>query len=157
MKQCPHCERSCDDRDIVCPNCGYLFSADFQEEHQTAGYQPQHPAPTVGDPYMPPRNNGLAVASLVLGIIGLVTSCCLVGVLPAIPGLILGLTGYFHARRSGGREKGAGLAVAGIILSAIAIVVFLLALAQMILHWPEISREIVQSYNDALTQQGVRS
>lgn len=155
MKQCPHCEHSCDDRDIVCPNCGYLFSADFQEAHQTAGYQPGYQAPIVGDPYTPPRNNSLTVASLVLGIVGLVTSCCLVGVLPAIPGLILGLIGYSRVRHSGGREKGDGMAVAGIILSAIAIVIFLLVLVRLALHWPEVSREIIQSYNSALAQQGV--
>lgn len=153
MKQCPHCEHSCDDRDIVCPNCGYLFSADFEEPHQTAGYQPDNHAPSVGDPYTPPKNNGLAMASLVLGIVGAVTSCCLVGILPAIPGLILGLIGYSRVRRSAGREKGSGLAVAGIILSAVAIAVFLLVLVRLALHWPEVSREIVQSYNSALEQQ----
>jgi hypothetical protein len=28
MKTCPHCNNSCEDNDIVCTNCGYLFSAD---------------------------------------------------------------------------------------------------------------------------------
>jgi len=64
-------------------------------------------------PPVPRRTNGSAIASLVLGILGIV------GPLPVI-GPILALVFGYQARndidRGGGVEEGRGLAVAGIVL-----------------------------------------
>jgi len=73
---------------------------------------------------------GTAVASLVLGIISLVT--CYFGILFAIPGLICGHMALKTIRESGNRFQGRGLAVAGLVLNYIwlglfaCIVIFLL-------------------------------
>lgn len=67
-----------------------------------------------------PRTNRLAVASLVLGILALLL--CVVGFLFAIPGLICGLMGLSRVKRSGGTEKGQGLAITGAVLSGVALV-----------------------------------
>ena len=59
---------------------------------------------------------GLAIASLVLGILGFVSG------LSAIPGLILGIMALSRINRSAGRLRGKGLATAGIITSSVALV-----------------------------------
>jgi hypothetical protein len=83
---------------------------------------PQQPYPGYGYPYgygypapsYGPSTNGLAVASLVLGIVGFLL--CFIG--PAVA-IVLGVIGRNQIRASGGREQGEGLAKAGIILGAI--------------------------------------
>ncbi|MBE1531877.1 DUF4190 domain-containing protein [Actinomadura algeriensis] len=70
--------------------------------------------------YTPPAprpRSGLARSSLVLGIVGLVgLAVCLLGVVPAIVGLVLGAVSL--ARRDADRWP----AVAGVICSAVAVV-----------------------------------
>ncbi len=81
---------------------------------------PIHPAsPTGALQANVPKTSGLAIASLVLGILGF----C--GV-TAIIGFVLGIVAQVKIRRSGGRLKGKGLAIAGICISA---VMFLFSLA----------------------------
>lgn len=70
----------------------------------------------------PPQNdgprgaNGLQVAGLVLGIIGIPASCCYgIGLLFGIIGLILALVGNK-------RNKGSGVGIGGLVCSIIAIV-----------------------------------
>jgi competence protein ComGC len=65
------------------------------------------------------RTNGLALTSFILGILSVVL--CGVGVLFAIPGLICGIMGISRVKKSGGMEKGHGLALAGTILSGVSI------------------------------------
>ena len=100
---------------------------------QQQGAQPQQPyayyqqQPGYGAPYYPPAvsqnapGNGFAVASLILGIVALLSSCSLILTIPcAVVGLILGIIG---------KNKGAGgMAVAGIVLSALglAVAIFLI-------------------------------
>ncbi|MEU6671639.1 DUF4190 domain-containing protein [Streptomyces sp. NPDC046727] len=74
----------------------------------TQGYSPyNHPAPV----------NGLAIASLVLGVL-----CFLPGV-----GLVLGLVALRQIRRRG--ERGTGLAVGGSVLSGVGLVLWVLLVA----------------------------
>lgn len=73
------------------------------------------PRPT---PVAPPRN-GAATASLVLGIVSVVTSVLF---LPAVVGLVLGIVGVGRARRTA-PATGTGRAVAGIVLSAVSLLV----------------------------------
>lgn len=61
-----------------------------------------------------PKTSGLAVSSLVLGILGLF-SCGFT----ALIGLILGIIAYSKIKKSQGRLAGSGLAIAGIVVSAI--------------------------------------
>jgi hypothetical protein len=67
--------------------------------------------------YAPGRTNGLAVASLVLGIVG--WALCGIGSILAI---VLGMIGRNQIRASGGREAGDGMAKAGIILGCVGLV-----------------------------------
>ncbi len=79
------------------------------------------PQPPVQAPQMPQQkqSNGLAVAGMVLGIIGLVGLCIWwLGLPCAIVGLILSILGKKKAEVTG---TGAGMAKAGMICSIIAI------------------------------------
>jgi Domain of unknown function (DUF4190) len=60
--------------------------------------------------------NGLAVASLVCGIIGLFSCTLLTG----IPAIVMGIVARSQIRRSGGVQQGDGVALAGIITGAVA-------------------------------------
>ncbi|WP_254878775.1 DUF4190 domain-containing protein [Streptomyces sp. NA04227] len=67
-------------------------------------------------PYSKPPVNGLAIASLVLGLF-----CCVPGL-----GVVLGAIGLSQISKKG--ERGKGLAIAGIVTSALGIVLFALML-----------------------------
>ncbi|GAA1775764.1 DUF4190 domain-containing protein [Luedemannella helvata] len=77
------------------------------------------PAPA---PVATRRTNGLAVASLVVSVAGLVVCC---GSVSGIVGAILGHVARGRIRRTG--EAGAGMALAGILVGWTGLVIFLLA------------------------------
>jgi hypothetical protein len=67
--------------------------------------------------YMPPERKGLGVAALVLGIAALITLVvCGLGVLVGIVGIIVGIIAVVQ-------NNGRGMAVTGIVLSALAILI----------------------------------
>lgn len=69
------------------------------------------------------NTNGFGVAALVLGILGLVLSCVIVGIAPAIIGLVFGITGLLQ------KGKPKGTSIAGTVCSAIGILVFIIVIA----------------------------
>ncbi|MGW7421277.1 DUF4190 domain-containing protein [Streptomyces sp. NPDC054813] len=87
------------------------------------GQQPPHPSPYQAwgqgySPYaVPAPVNGLAIASLVLGLL-----CCLPGV-----GLVLGLVALSQIRKRG--ERGQAMAVVGSVFSGIGLALWVLLLA----------------------------
>jgi hypothetical protein len=68
------------------------------------------------------KTSGLAIASLVAGMLGL----CTAG-LASIVGLILGITALKRIGRSGGALRGRGLAIAGLIVSICTLLLWVLA------------------------------
>lgn len=89
-----------------------------EETNQNTQYTAPQP------PVQPPKRNGLAIASLVLGIFSLVFSCCC-GILSCpcgIAGLILGVLAL--REKSDGKE----MAIAGIIMSSIAVFLGILSI-----------------------------
>jgi hypothetical protein len=81
------------------------------------GYQPQ-----MGG-YASPRNDGMATASLILGILGVV--CC--GILAPVAA-ILGFMSRNRIAQSGGALGGGGLAMAGLILGIIGTVLWIIGI-----------------------------
>ena len=67
---------------------------------------------------MPPKTSGLAIWSLVLGILGLI---CF-SIFSAIPGVICGHRALSKIKRSGGALTGQGMAIAGLITGYLGIV-----------------------------------
>lgn len=84
----------------------------------------------------PPQNegprgaNGMQIASLVLGIIGIPGCCCygIVGLLAGIIGLILALVGNKQ-------NKGSGIGIGGLVCSIIAIVFGILAVIYYVIFF----------------------
>jgi hypothetical protein len=82
-----------------------------------------------GPGFATPTTNGLAVASFVCGLVGLLGwLACFVAAFAAFPGLVLGIVGLYRIGKSEGREKGRGLAIAGIVTSGVAIAVSVMLL-----------------------------
>ncbi len=84
------------------------------------------------------RTNGLAVASLVLGILGITGPAFIIGPVLA---LVFGYRGRDQIDRSGGLEEGRGLAVAGIVLGWVGVgfalfflLFFVVAVAAVTVH-----------------------
>ena len=96
---------------------------------------------SVAQPLPSAKTSGLAIASLVLGICGIFTCG-----MAAIVGLILGICGICAISKRGEQLKGKGLAIAGIITSAIGIVLipFTIAILMAILM-PSCSRARTQA------------
>jgi hypothetical protein len=74
------------------------------------------------------KTSGLAIASLILGIFGF----CTFG-LAGIVGSILGIVGLIAISKSAGQLKGSGLAIAGIIVSAVSLFTLFIVLLMAIL------------------------
>lgn len=84
---------------------------------------PQNPIPPAGSQYptMEAPKNGFGIASLILGILGLFGSFILIGIVPALIGLVLGIIGY--RRVTSGEANNRGVAIAGIITSVLALMI----------------------------------
>ena len=86
-----------------CPECG-------RELIVAAGVAPAHDAPPLLEEVGAPRTSGMAIASLVLGLVSFFCS-----VFTGIPAIILGALGLSEIGRSKGRLQGRGMAIAGLI------------------------------------------
>jgi hypothetical protein len=73
---------------------------------------PDYPTPPPVPKAVLPRISGMAIASLVLGILGIF-------IITALAGLILGILAYVKINDSRGTLRGGGIALAGIIISVI--------------------------------------
>lgn len=116
---------------------GYSQPGAGQDAYQQPGYYQQqgyaNPAPGAisADAYQlqPQKTSGLAIASLVLSILGFLGSWFVLGGLFALIGLVLGIIALVKTRKGAG---GKGMAIAGVVLSSIslliAIAVFLIGI-----------------------------
>ena len=88
--------------------------------------------PPITDNPPQPKTSGLAIWSLVLGILGLVLLLFCVGPLFAIPGVICGHMAYSRIKRSAGELAGQGLAIAGLVTGYIGIACALVIIPMML-------------------------
>lgn len=87
---------------------------------------PTQPIPPPGDPN---DKKGFAIASLTLGIIGVITGCCWpLGLLCSFPGLILGVVGMKSSNPSNRT-----LAIVGVVLSSLGILIGIAVLALQVI------------------------
>ena len=113
-----------DDRPGAQEHGGDEYGAARADERRTDPLEVRHDdAPYgYGDSPHPryPLGNGAAVASLVLGIVAILTSFVVVGLLFGILGLVFGIIGLRRARK--GKAGRRGMAVTGTALSIVGIV-----------------------------------
>ncbi len=80
-----------------------------------------------------PRNNSLAVAGLVLGILSVTLGlCCCYGLPFSVPGLICSLMGLNQIKTDSAGQQGKNLAIAGLVLSALGILLGLALLGLVV-------------------------
>ncbi|CAI9419854.1 DUF4190 domain-containing protein [Nocardioides sp. T2.26MG-1] len=82
---------------------------------------PQYGVPVPPQGGLPPKTAGKAIASMVTGLVGLLTICCGFFVITSIVGLVLGILARKEIRASNGQLKGEGMALTGIITGVIGI------------------------------------
>ena len=102
LVRCPECGTEINENLNSCPNCGYPIQSQTRN--------------TI-DNEIHSEKIGLSIASMVLGIVSILTICVWIGVIPAIIGLVLGIIVLKQKR------KGKGMAIAGIAMSALAILI----------------------------------
>jgi prepilin-type processing-associated H-X9-DG protein len=87
------------------------------------------PLPATGIPTAaaPPKTSGMAVTSLVLGILGVLTCG-----LTALAGLVLGFMAISRIKNSNGQLEGRGIAVAGTIVSTVFLLMIPLPVAMLL-------------------------
>jgi hypothetical protein len=106
---------------MYCSKCGTQNPDDSQSCNACgAVLSPVPPAPP--EPIMP-KTSGLAIASLVLGILSIFTCA-----LTAIPSIICGIISLIKIEKSGGRLTGKGFAISGIILPVVTLPILLMAI-----------------------------
>lgn len=74
------------------------------------------------------KTNGLAIAAMVVGIVGMVTSLFAIGVFFTWIALPLGIVALLKINKSNGTEKGKGMAITGIVLGSIGVIMLGFAL-----------------------------
>lgn len=100
----------------------------YQQNSQPAGfgsvnnnYAPKNPYQSTYQPVN--LKSGLAIASMVFGILGFVSSIFLIGLLLAPIGLILGIVALVKAKRRPMEYGGQGFAIAGVVTSALVVLI----------------------------------
>ncbi len=127
---CNQCGKENPDNVVSCVHCGGPLATvppmyAGQQQQQPYG-MPQYGAPVLS---LVPETSGKATASLVCGILSLACFGCLTG----IPAVILGHMSKSEIRKSGGKLKGEGLALAGLILGYASIVIGLIIIPAIVI------------------------
>jgi type IV pilus assembly protein PilA len=103
---CANCAHAVSEGDSFCPNCG-------ASKNPTGGAMPNSAVPAFGNPQAAPagpqQTSGLAIASLICSLLPFFLVTPIIGV-------ILGHVALSQIKKSGGRLKGSGLAIAGLVL-----------------------------------------
>jgi hypothetical protein len=114
--RCPDC-----DRELTIPAEEGVQASPAARDAADEGIRRTRPErDDVNDERRPTKTSGMAIASLVLGIVSVVLCCSVFAGLPAI---ILGALGLSAIGRSHGRLTGKGLAIAGIITGGLGSVI----------------------------------
>ena len=95
---------------------------------------------SVAEPLTSAKTSGLAIASLILAVCGFLTCG-----LTAILGLILGIVGLCSIRKRAEQLKGQGLAIAGIVVSAITIAILPFIALIMAILMPALAQAKMQA------------
>jgi len=131
---------------------GTLQATDLSWHEGAADWQPLASIQELAESFPPPpavKTSGLSIASLILGIVSLIT--CVFGVLTAIPAVICGHISLSRIKKSGGALSGSGMAIAGLVMGylVIAMIPILAALAVPAMVAARDKAQAMQSMNNA--------
>ncbi|GAB3550958.1 hypothetical protein J2S53_000047 [Actinopolyspora lacussalsi] len=114
---------------------GYQPGQPYPQYQQHPQYQQYPPAQPGGPVYLtaqPPRNNGMAITSMVLSLSSILLTCMWgLGLIPAILGVVFGHVAKKQIRRDG--TEGDGMATAGLAVGYCVLGLVLLAIVPLIL------------------------
>ena len=116
MANCTNCGRPLQEGTYACPYC-------------TPNFAPTYIPPGSGYYVSAPQTSGLAIASIVVGILS-VCCCNLLGILA----IILGLVAISQINKSGGRITGKGLATGGIVIGGLSMLLMVLYLILQLIN-----------------------
>jgi len=140
------------------PDPNPAFPPPQQETFQSYGYPPgpypgSYPPPPM--PYgdypggAPTPRNGLGIAALPVGVLGLLGSFFVVGIIPGVAAAIMGLVARGRAKH--GEATNGGVALAGVIVGVLAVIASLIFAA----FWVGLFNEVgAGDYLDCLQQAG---
>lgn len=151
MRQCPNCSNLVEEDKPVCTYCGYVFNNEGQKNSSNTSSENQYGQFTA----VPPKTNGFAIASMVLGIVSIpLVCCCYIGALPAVLAIVFGFVARNKISNSNGSEKGNGMALAGIILgfAALAIIAVLLVISMAFGYNQDFMQEFEKNFKDQMQQ-----
>ena len=97
---------------------------------------PWQPPPPPALPYLPPKTHqsqGLALASMITAIAGLLMAGCL-GPIPAIVAIVLGFVALSQIKKSPEKYGGKPYATAGIIIGAVTVLFYIVILLWILLN-----------------------
>lgn len=124
---CPNCGAETHPQALFCPKCRNAIPQAGGTSTPPQSQLPPSPQMRPMPQAMPPSytsnvasNNGLAIASFVLSLVGIFT-CGLFGI-GAIISIILGIVGLIQINNSGGRQQGSGFAIAGLCITVLSFV-----------------------------------
>jgi len=106
MKRCPYCRSENPDGEVFCVECNTRLLNSLASDPEAVSAVPQI--------VVKPKRNEMAFAAVFLGLISIFFS-----VFTGLPGLIMGIISVVQINMSGGRQKGMGWAITGIILSVL--------------------------------------
>ena len=95
---------------------------------------PWQPPPPPFIPNKQQPSHGLALASMITGILGIVTGGCF-GPIPGIIALVLGLTVLLQIKKTPDKVGGKPFATAGVIIGAVSVVFYVLLLLWFLLSF----------------------
>jgi type IV pilus assembly protein PilA len=158
MKRCPYCAEAIQDDTQVCPHCGMNLTANVYPPPppQPVYQQPPPQSGLPGDAYsgsgQPPETSGKAMGSLIAGI----SAYVIAPFVGSIVAIVLGHIGLSEIKKSAGRLKGDGLAIAGLVLGYLqwAALPFVLIIAAIAI--PNLLRAKMAA-NEASAVQSLRS
>ena len=144
---CNQCGNNNPDDNRFCGNCGQALGTETSATSPSA-YPPMPP----GVPLPDARTDGKAVASLILGILGVTIFTVFAG----LPAIILGHISYSNIKKSMGRLKGSGMAIAGLVMGYLSVVSIPLILIIAAIAIPNLLRSRMAA-NEATAVGGLRT
>lgn len=130
MKYCIYCGAQIEDGSQFCANCGAAVegqaTATAPNEASAKTETPMQQETFTATPVQPvssvKKNNGFAVAGLVLGIVSLFSWICCLHVITCVLAVIFSAIALSQIKKTG--EQGRGMAIAGLVLGIVIFVIF---------------------------------